>query len=63
MKVNSCREVWATVFADDDKTDADRVWKDSPANEDIDKASLDTGIPANRFLLLLQDADTIQVPT
>ena len=46
MRVHSCRKVWATVFADNDNTDADRVWKDSPANEDVDEASRHTGIPA-----------------
>lgn len=63
MRVRSCCEVRATVLADDDNTDADRVWKDSPANEDIDQASLHTGIAANGFLLLPQDADAMQVPT
>lgn len=51
------------MFADDDNTDADRVWKDSPANENINEASVHTGIPANQFLLLPEDADTMQVPT
>lgn len=49
MRVRKWCEVWVIVDAEEDDTDADRVWKDSSANEDSkqqptgtasDKASL-----------------------
>ncbi len=51
------------MYADDDDTDADRVWKDSTASEDSgqqpagatsDEASLLEGISAQQFFLLAQ---------
>ena len=71
MRVRTCCKVWATVFADNDDTDADQVWKDCSANEDgkqqpagatSDEASLLTDSPAKQFLLPPRDADTMQVP-
>lgn len=72
MRVRSCCEVWGTVFAKSDDTDADQVWKGSSANEDSkqqpadatgDEASLLEGVPAKQFLLPPQDADILQALT
>lgn len=70
MRVRSCWEIWATVYADDDGIDADRVWKDSPANKDSKQQSAGATsnepsllILARQFLLPPPDADTMQAPT